>query len=465
MKSIPAAILDVSAPHSESSKSSGDGPNEGDLGVVAQSFTDLLSVQTSGLDGKAKCKNESTEQHGNLPKTSAAQSFPKVSKAEEERYGGVSAGAPPLPVIEVFGPGWGKSPPHASLERDVAARAAIGRPLNFGAAHNVAVGNGPVKSGPESAQAYSSASEKASGKIEGQIQGSPKMQAPSNGTATRKLPTSRSGSTVLTDALVVPESKRSTDLPTTRSLGEAGTTRPSPSIASGTSMTAIRDGSGLVTSGLSDLRKESLPAQASSQAESAKGGLTVKKPVSAEPARLTAASRSEVLVVKGSPISAIPQAHVVETVTGPSVKSSVLNPSANHSGSLDVTALSQAVLRPISAGGGTHTLLVAMHPAELGPLEAVVSLNQNGIQVALMPQTVMGHTALANSVEALKSQLAQGGMNVNISLQDPDSQSGNEARHQRQHGAPVQPAPPFNAKGASSPPLLASVSGQIHLVL
>ena len=465
MKSIPAAILDVSAPHSESGKSNGHGASEADLGVVGQSFPDLLSVQTLGPDGKAQCKNGSTEQDGNLSKRLAAQSPPKLQKAEEERQGRVSIGVAPLPVVEVFGAAGIRPPSHASLERDVAARAPIERPL-LRAANDLVAGDGPAKSGPASAEAYFSVGEKSSGKIEGKVESSPKMQASSNGAGTQKLPTPLSGSAGLTDEFVASESRRSRDLPAPRSLGEADATSLSSSAASVTSTTAIRDGSGLVMSDLSSLRKESLPAHAGwPQAESAKGGLTVNETASAGPARLTATGRDEGSLVEGSPISAISQAHVVQITPGSSLKASATSLSVNRSGSVDVTALSQAVLRPISAGGGNHTLLVAMHPAELGHLEAVVSLNQNGIQVALMPQTVMGHAALANSVEALRSQLAQGGMNVNISLQDPGSPSGNEARHQRRNGAPARSAQPVNAEGVSSPSLLASDSGQIHLVL
>ena len=450
MRSIPAANLDASAPHSESSRSNGHGVSEANLGGVTQSFTNLLSVQTLGPTGKAKCKNGSTGQDGNLSKSSA-QSPPKVNKTKDHQ-GRVSIGVPPLPVVEVFGAGGGRSPSYTSVEKDVAARAPIERPL-LGVANDLVAGDGPAKSGPGSAEAYFSAGEKSFEKIKGKGQRSPKMQSSGNGAATQRLQSSLS------------LSRRSQDLPAVTSLGEARATSPSSSTASVTSMTASRDGSGLVTSDLSNLRNDSLPAQAGSQAESAKGGLTVEKPAHAEPARLTATGRDEGSAVKDSPISAISQAHVVQIKPGSSVEASVQNLSVNRSASLDVTALSQAVLRPISAGSGTHTLLVAMHPAELGHVEAVVSLNQNGIEVALMPQSVMGHAALANSVEVLRSQLAQGGMNVNISLHDPATPSGNQARHQRQDGAPAHSALPVNAKGVSPPSLLASVSGQIHLVL
>lgn len=453
MRSIPAAILDVSAPLSASSKPNGHQPSDADLSVVTQSFTDLLSVQTPGSDGKAKRKNVPTEQDANLSKTAAVQSPSKVNKAGEERYAAVSIAVPPLAVLEVSRNGAGKSPSHASLEKNVETRSHIGRSLNPGAGPDAAAGDGTVMSGPQSAEAHLSASEKISGTIAGKDQSSEETQAPNNGAGTPKLPGSGSGST------------RSRDGRTTSSTGEVSTDRPALPLASSTSMTAAREGSGFAISDLSHLSKESLPAQASSQAKSAKGGLAHSKPALAEPARLTGARGGDGAGVKGSPISTMLPAHVAQITTEPSVKASASNPSVSSSGSLDVRALSEAVLRPISAGGGNHTLLVAMHPAELGHLEAVVSLNQNGIQVSLMPQTAMGHTALANSVEALKSQLAQGGMNVNVTLRDPGSQPGNEARHQRQQGAPVQPTQPLAAKGASSSSSVASASGQIHLVL
>ena len=126
--------------------------------------------------------------------------------------------------------------------------------------------------------------------------------------------------------------------------------------------------------------------------------------------------------------------------------------------------LSGSISRPLSDGNGTYTVTVALHPPELGHLQAVVSLDGNDLQVSLTAQTQTGHDALANATEALKNQLARGGVNVNVTLRDPGSQSGGEERYR----------PPttsgdgsFITEGTAAETPLSSglVAGQIHLVL
>jgi flagellar hook-length control protein FliK len=133
--------------------------------------------------------------------------------------------------------------------------------------------------------------------------------------------------------------------------------------------------------------------------------------------------------------------------------------------SLDVEGLSGSISRPLSDGNGTYTVTVALHPPELGHLQAVVSLDGNDLQVSLTAQTQTGHDALANATEALKNQLARGGVNVNVSLRDPGSQAGGEQRYRPPttsgtgsfitEGSAAEAAPIPSGLGA----------GQIHLVL
>ncbi len=137
-------------------------------------------------------------------------------------------------------------------------------------------------------------------------------------------------------------------------------------------------------------------------------------------------------------------------------------PSASGSVQLDVSAVSQAVLQHISSGNGGHALILAMHPAALGHMEAVVSIGHEGIQVSLRPQTEAGHGALASSLDALKSELAQGGMNVSVTLRHPGSQP--------QNGSWPSPTEPAHASesgpGATmQAAVVMSTGGQIHLVL
>jgi flagellar hook-length control protein FliK len=131
---------------------------------------------------------------------------------------------------------------------------------------------------------------------------------------------------------------------------------------------------------------------------------------------------------------------------------------------LDVEDLSGSISRPLSDGNGTYTVTVALHPSELGHLQAVMSLAGNELQVSLTAQTQIGHDALANATEALKDQLGRGGVNVNVTLRDPGSQSGGEERYR-----PPSPAGAgsFMAGSSSAEPSVPSglVAGQIHLVL
>ncbi len=132
--------------------------------------------------------------------------------------------------------------------------------------------------------------------------------------------------------------------------------------------------------------------------------------------------------------------------------------------SLDVDDLSGSISRPLSDGNGTYTVTVALHPPELGHLQAVLSLDGNDLQVSLTAQTQTGHDALADATDALKNQLARGGVNVNVTLRDPGSQAGGDDRYR-----------PPTSSGAGSfitestameTPLPSGlVSGQIHLVL
>ena len=132
---------------------------------------------------------------------------------------------------------------------------------------------------------------------------------------------------------------------------------------------------------------------------------------------------------------------------------------------LDVEGLSGSISRPLSDGNGTYTVTVALHPPELGHLQAVVSLDGNDLQVSLTAQTQTGHDALANAADALKDQLARGGVNVNV---DPA-----RSRVPVGRGGAVPASHDVGRRRPSSPRALPSetplpsglAAGQIHLVL
>jgi len=130
---------------------------------------------------------------------------------------------------------------------------------------------------------------------------------------------------------------------------------------------------------------------------------------------------------------------------------------------LDVGGLAGAISRPLNEGNGGYTVLIAMRPAELGQLQAVVTLHGDNLQVSITPQTQVGHDALANAVDTLKNELSRGGVNVNVTLHDPGSQPKGEDRPQtttvrRESFSPDEPT-------AMPSPLPVLAASQIHLIL
>jgi hypothetical protein len=149
-------------------------------------------------------------------------------------------------------------------------------------------------------------------------------------------------------------------------------------------------------------------------------------------------------VRSAGPVVTTPSAPFSEVVTNP----------------LDVDGLSGALSRPLSDGNGAYTITVAMHPPELGHLQAVMSLDGNDLQVSITAQTQKGHDALSEAADALKNQLARGGVNVSVSLRDPGSRPDAD---QRRHGSRSD----RDLVVPTEEPALSSAmpSGQIHLVL
>lgn len=131
-------------------------------------------------------------------------------------------------------------------------------------------------------------------------------------------------------------------------------------------------------------------------------------------------------------------------------------------GTLDAGALVESISRPLSAGDGTYSVMVAMHPPDLGHLQATLSLDGNDLQVSITPQTTSGHEALARSIDTLRDGLARGGVQVNVTLRDPGSPPRGDSRDE-------QTLPSTGgSEGADDPTAPAGpvlVTGQIHLVL
>lgn len=142
-----------------------------------------------------------------------------------------------------------------------------------------------------------------------------------------------------------------------------------------------------------------------------------------------------------------------------------MSPSGEGSKVFDVKILSEVISRPLSDGNGTYTVVVAMHPADLGHLHAVMSLDSNGLQVSITPETQVGHNALAGVIDSLKNQLAGGGMDVNVTLRDPGSQQGPDVQKQSSGSHNAFATAPVGPTSAARSAAAVLATGQIHLIL
>jgi hypothetical protein len=138
-------------------------------------------------------------------------------------------------------------------------------------------------------------------------------------------------------------------------------------------------------------------------------------------------------------------------------------PSDAEVSSLDVSSLATSISQATLGSDGSYTINVAMHPSDLGHVQAVVSLNGVNLHVAITPQTPTGHAALASAVETLKSELSRSGLNVNVSLRDPESRSG-PRYPDAQRSVPIG-ADESVAEGEATPVPESLNASQIHLIL
>lgn len=130
---------------------------------------------------------------------------------------------------------------------------------------------------------------------------------------------------------------------------------------------------------------------------------------------------------------------------------------------LDIDGLATSISRPLANGNGTYTVTVALHPPDLGHVQADVSLDGNGLQVSINPQNAAGHEAIVKSADVLRDQLSQGGMNVNVTVRDPGHQGGGDDANSSNTADDV--AGGSDIDDSNAPAEVALAAGQIHLVL
>ncbi len=111
-------------------------------------------------------------------------------------------------------------------------------------------------------------------------------------------------------------------------------------------------------------------------------------------------------------------------VMGTSPSPSVSAPAVVTTGAaVHVDVLARVITQPLHGGDGTYRVEVALHPVDLGAVQAVVSLRGTDLQVVLTPQTRQGHELLSRDAESLRGALSRDGMAVHVTVRDP-SQRG-----------------------------------------
>jgi hypothetical protein len=104
-----------------------------------------------------------------------------------------------------------------------------------------------------------------------------------------------------------------------------------------------------------------------------------------------------------------------------------------------------------------------MHPSELGHVQAVVSLSGEDLRIAIAPQTAVGHAALSNALQSLKSELSRSGLNVDVSLRDPESRS--QRGSEEPSRAPSAEVDAETEDSSAPAPEGSVATSQIHLIL
>ncbi len=86
---------------------------------------------------------------------------------------------------------------------------------------------------------------------------------------------------------------------------------------------------------------------------------------------------------------------------------------------LDTAGLATTISGVLSRGSGTYNVVLNLHPPELGQVQARLSLRGDLLQVDLSPEHATAHDALESALPDLREQLAQRGVEVDVTLGDP----------------------------------------------
>lgn len=139
------------------------------------------------------------------------------------------------------------------------------------------------------------------------------------------------------------------------------------------------------------------------------------------------------------------------------------NADSNNLAAIDVNSLAASISRPLTAGDGSYSLKVALHPADLGHIDAVVTLDNGNLNVSIVVQNQMTQHAISNSLQELQQSLQSSGLNVNVTLHDHTMGSKEDFQH-RNFGSPqITGTSGVHVSTIQEPAALGS--GQLHIVL
>ncbi len=134
---------------------------------------------------------------------------------------------------------------------------------------------------------------------------------------------------------------------------------------------------------------------------------------------------------------------------------------------VDIDDLAASISRPLAGGNGDYSVQVSLHPPELGEVRALLSLQGDVLHVTLTPEHASGFEALSDALPALPEQMADGGLEVNVTLGQPGDSQGEDGQRPNPTG-PTAEDSSDDATPASPPTAFAPNSdgpGRIHLVL
>ena len=110
---------------------------------------------------------------------------------------------------------------------------------------------------------------------------------------------------------------------------------------------------------------------------------------------------------------------------------------------------------------GDYRVSLSLHPESLGTVRATLSLSGNDLSVAILPDSHRGHEALVRELDALRTELARGGLSVNVTLHDHGASRGQRETNQfaRDDNASIAP------EESTSGPASVHSATQIHVIL